>query len=274
MFTPRILSRITIGHRLLMMAALALSVLTAPAVRAAECQRFHTVRPGETLYLIGLRYNFTWDRIAAANGITNSNRILAGQRLCIPVPGSSGAPGGVVVPAPATNVQRVLLLTDVNVRLGPGLQYRAIDKAVTGQTVPVTGISNDLNWWRVNCPQGSGQTDCFITAGQRYTQPVASTPPTPQPPASGIPLISIVSVVRDQTVTISARNFPAGRTFDVRMGAYGTRAVGGAIVGRTNTGNGAFTATYNIPAQWRGSTRIAIRLDGVGGYFSYNWFWN
>jgi LysM repeat protein len=260
--------------------ALGLLALPAPAAEAAECQLYHTVQPGETLFRIGLRYNFTWDRIAAANGITNPNKVFAGQKLCIPRAVSSGTPGG--QPAPevvivlATDVQRVLLLTDVNVRVGPGIQFRAVDKATTGQTVRVTGISSDLNWWRVDCPQGSGVKDCFITAGAQYTQPTGGTAPAPQPqPQPGvIPTFSISAVVRDQTVTITGRNFPAGRSFDVRMGAYGTQALGGTYVGSTNTGNGAFTATYNVPANLRGSTRIAIRLDGAGGYYSYNWFWN
>ncbi|MGQ0604756.1 MAG: LysM peptidoglycan-binding domain-containing protein [Anaerolineales bacterium] len=285
MFTKFMSIWIALGRRISLLrvsiiGALALGVFALPVspAYAAECQLYHTVLPGETLYRIGLKYNFTWDKIAAANGITNSNRVLAGQKLCIPKPAGSTTPGG--QPAPdavivlGTNVQRVLLLTDVNVRVGPGMQYKAIDKAVTGQTVRVTGISSDLNWWRVDCPQGSGVKDCFITAGQQYTQPVANTTPAPQPQPSGIPIITINAVVRDQTVTISARNFPAGQSFNVRMGAYGTQALGGVHVGSTNTGNGTFTATYNVPANLRGSTRIAIRLEGSGGYYSYNWFWN
>jgi hypothetical protein len=58
------------------------------------------------------------------------------------------------------------------------------------------------------------------------------------------------------------------------MGAFGTQAPGGTYVGSTSTGNGTFTATYTIPANLRTSTRIAIRLDGPSGYYSYNWFWN
>ncbi len=237
------------------------------------------MQPGETLYRIGLKYNFTWDRIAAANGITNANKVFAGQKLCIPRAVSSGTPGGqpapeVVIVLP-TQVQFVQALTDVNMRVGPGLEFRVLGKVFAGQTAKVTGVSSNGLWWRVICPDGT-TGNCWITAGAQYTQPTGGTAPTPQPqPQPGvIPTFSISAVVRDQTVTITGRNFPAGRSFDVRMGTYGTQALGGTYVGSTNTGNGSFTATYNVPANLRGSTRIAIRLDGAGGYYSYNWFWN
>ena len=34
------------------------------------------------------------------------------------------------------------------------------------------------------------------------------------------------------------------------------------------------TGTFNIPAEFKGASLIAIRLDGPGGWHSYNWFWN
>ena len=70
-------------------------------------------------------------------------------------------------------------------------------------------------------------------------------------------------------------NFPAGQTFTVRMGAYGTLAVGGIEVATTDSGDGgSFTATYNIPDSLKGSQRIAIRMDSPQGFFAFNWFWN
>jgi hypothetical protein len=93
---------------------------------------------------------------------------------------------------------------------------------------------------------------------------------------SGIPTFSIVSVVTDTSVTIKTNNFPANKTFVVRMGAFGTRAIGGIEVGTTESGSGgAFEKTYNIPASLKGSAKIAIRMDSTtGGYFAYNWFYN
>lgn len=95
-------------------------------------------------------------------------------------------------------------------------------------------------------------------------------------PAPVIPTFSITGVDRDNTVTIKTSNFPAGDTFTVRMGAFGTKGVGGTVVGSQNSGGGGtFTATYTIPAGLHGSDRIAIRLQSpTSGYYSYNWFWN
>jgi hypothetical protein len=115
------------------------------------------------------------------------------------------------------------------------------------------------------------------------TTPATSTPgPTPTPGTlaptaiSGIPTFSIQSVVAGQSVTVLTRNFPANRTFTVRMGAIGTRAIGGTVVGTLESGTGgALTATFNIPEGLRSARQVAIRMDSsTGGYFAYNWFYN
>jgi hypothetical protein len=93
---------------------------------------------------------------------------------------------------------------------------------------------------------------------------------------SGIPTFSIVSVVKDSSVTIKAYNFPAGDTFTVTMGPFGTMGIGGIVVGTTNSGSGGtFTVSYSIPAALAGSYQIAIRLQSSStGYYAYNWFYN
>jgi hypothetical protein len=112
------------------------------------------------------------------------------------------------------------------------------------------------------------------------TAPAAtSTPgptPTPGPVYSGIPTFSIVSVVKDTSVTIKTTNFPAHVTFQVTMGAFGSLGIGGTVVTTTDSGaGGSFTATYSIPAKFKGSARIAIRLQSpTTGYYAYNWFYN
>lgn len=45
---------------------------------------YYTVRPGDTLGTIARQFNTTVAAIASANGITNVNRIFAGQVLLIP----------------------------------------------------------------------------------------------------------------------------------------------------------------------------------------------
>lgn len=107
--------------------------------------------------------------------------------------------------------------------------------------------------------------------------PVSSATPsaTPIPPPAGIPTFSIVKVVRGQSVTIQAVNFPVNTKFDVTIGAFGSLGIGGTVVTSTVTSASAFTATYAIPAAWANADRLAIRLQSpTTGYYSYNWFWN
>lgn len=44
----------------------------------------HTVQPGDNLYRIGLRYGFTYQELAAYNGIANPDRLEIGQQIRIP----------------------------------------------------------------------------------------------------------------------------------------------------------------------------------------------
>jgi hypothetical protein len=93
--------------------------------------------------------------------------------------------------------------------------------------------------------------------------------------AEAIPTFSITAVDKDVKVEVKTYNLPAGKTFTVRMGPYGSLGIGGTSVGSTDTGTGgSLSATYDIPDGLKGSQKIAIRLDGPSGYYAYNWFWN
>jgi hypothetical protein len=63
--------------------------------------------------------------------------------------------------------------------------------------------------------------------------------------------------------------------FTVLMGKMWTRGINGIEVATLNSGEGgSFEATFDIPAELANEERIAIRLEGTGGYYAYNWFWN
>ncbi|MCL4265173.1 MAG: hypothetical protein KJ069_18295 [Anaerolineae bacterium] len=101
--------------------------------------------------------------------------------------------------------------------------------------------------------------------------------PTPPPSYVGIPTFSIVSVATDTSVTILTNNFPANQLFDVTMGLMYTQGIGGIKVGEISSGNGGATQqTFNIPAELRGQSRIAIRAQTrhAAPFYAYNWFWN
>jgi len=101
--------------------------------------------------------------------------------------------------------------------------------------------------------------------------------PPAQPPtcACNIPTFSIKSVVKGEDVTITTYNFPKNVEFTVLMGKMWTRGINGIEVATLNSGEGgSFEATFDIPAELANEERIAIRLEGIGGYYAYNWFWN
>ncbi len=102
-----------------------------------------------------------------------------------------------------------------------------------------------------------------------------TTPPAPIPVGT-IPTFSIKSVVRDSTVTIETKNFPANDSFTVTMGPMGTRGVNGTVIETQDSGEGGtFTATYDVPAGLHGDYKIAIRLkSSASGYYAFNWFYN
>ena len=98
-----------------------------------------------------------------------------------------------------------------------------------------------------------------------------------EPAYSGYPTFSIVSVVKNTSVTIKTYNLPANDNFKARMGKMGTKAVNGTNVGSFDSGSGGVkTFTFNIPAGLQGLKKIAIRFDSTtgSGYYAYNWFYN
>ncbi len=79
---------------------------------------------------------------------------------------------------PAIEPRFVEALVNVNLRAGPGVDHRLVGWIAAGQTAAVTGRSPDLKWWRVICPDGT-VGDCWVSAGDRFTQPVGDPAAAP-----------------------------------------------------------------------------------------------
>jgi len=69
----------------------------APVGAAPSSQTTYTVKSGDTMSGIGARCGVSWQKIAAANGIANPNRVPVGTVL--KVPGSKGCQARVAAPA-------------------------------------------------------------------------------------------------------------------------------------------------------------------------------
>ena len=117
----------------------------------------YTVKAGDTLYAIALRYGVTVQAIVNANGLTNANLIRVGQVLTIPGTGTPTTPT-----TPTTG-------TRYTVKAGDTLYAIALRYGVTVQTIiNANGITNAN----------------LIRVGQVLTIPGTSTPTTPTPPTT------------------------------------------------------------------------------------------
>ena len=94
--------------------------------------------------------------------------------------------------------------------------------------------------------------------------------------AATYPTFGILSVVVDESVTISTNLFPANELYYVYMGYNGTLGINGILVTKIWTGpGGSFKAKFNIPDELKGEDIIAIRLESpTTPYYSYNFFYN
>ena len=117
----------------------------------------YTVKAGDTLYAIALRYGVTVQAIVNANGLTNANLIRVGQVLTIPGTGTPTTPT-----TPTTG-------TRYTVKAGDTLYAIALRYGVTVQAIiNANGITNAN----------------LIRVGQVLTIPGTSTPTTPTPPTT------------------------------------------------------------------------------------------
>lgn len=128
---------------------------------------------------------------------------------------------------------------------------------------------------RLEAPGGYFAYNWFFNNTTGEVDPTTPEPAPPDDAYTGNPTFRILSVERDETVTIRTTNFPADQAFTVRMGPMSTRGVGGTVIATTDSGDGGtFDSTYTIPDGLTGAYQIAIRLESPAGYFAYNWFYN
>ncbi|MEJ2758077.1 MAG: hypothetical protein P8046_06285 [Anaerolineales bacterium] len=109
-----------------------------------------------------------------------------------------------------------------------------------------------------------------------------STNTTPTDPADWrlaqgtYPLTEIESVSAGESVTVKVTNATKNDAYTVRMGAWGTRGLGGIVVDTYYTDDtGTFTATFTIPENLKSAQKIAIRFESVNAaYYAFDWFVN
>jgi hypothetical protein len=95
------------------------------------------------------------------------------------------------------------------------------------------------------------------------------------PVIPGVPTFGVMSVVGDSTVTIMTSEFPAKSQYTILMGPYGSRGLGGTMLGTFNTdAGGQMILALNIPATLKGYSPIDIRIEFPDGRYAFNFFYN
>lgn len=284
-----------IGFIFLALTILAAAVgFTSQPASAATCTQWYTVRKGDTLNKIGIKFGVSWKYLAQINHLSNPNKIYTGQVLCVQT--SSSGSNGSASPTPyfmIVSVQRDKSVTiktyqfpaqdNFRVLMGPyGTQGKNGIKvgnysSGNGQSKTVTyPIPAELkgankiairlesttgsgffayNWFFNNTAQG-GSSDGGSSSSQ------------------GTPYFFITSVVRNDKVSIVGYKYPANTKFTVYMGPMGTKGVGGYFVTTFNSGaGGTINKTFPIPPELYGLPRISIRTQ-ANPWYAYNWFYN
>jgi uncharacterized protein YraI len=57
--------------------------------------------------------------------------------------------GALIIPTPADDLPAATALTMVNIRSGPGLQYKVLGRLEPGQRAEILGVSPDRSWWMI-----------------------------------------------------------------------------------------------------------------------------
>lgn len=279
----------------LMIVLTGLGLSTQPAL-AATCDETHTVKKGEYLSQIGKKYGVSWRTLADINNIRSPWVIYPGQKLCISEEGSANPkpqPGSVptfsIVSVdkdksvtiktsnfPANDSFHVLMGAFGTRGIG-GKKVETVSSGKGGSftanfTIPASLQGSRQIAIRLQSNTGSG----YFAYNWFYNNTAGSNPSTKPSGYKGFPTFSIVSVVRDKSVTIKTNNLVPEDKFEVYMGAMGTRGINGIKVDTTSSGKGGTqTLTYTIPSALKGSRQIAIRMQSpTSGYFAYNWFYN
>jgi LysM repeat protein len=158
----------------------------------------HTVRAGESVFIIANLYGSSVPAIITANGLNENALIFVGQQLVIPVPvppaGTSTAPTE-AAPTATTAATTVPEATPTSTStITPSPEAGNVYIVQRGETL--SQIARRFNTTVATLAQLNGIVNVnSILVGQRLTLPTASGTTTPTPSASPTPAAEMISYV-------------------------------------------------------------------------------
>lgn len=163
---------------LVVVLSLVMALITSVGISSAQDQSqntgqiIHVVQPGENLYRISLRYGVSIAAIQQANNIANRNLIFVGQRLIIPVGGTTPPPSPNPPPAPPPS-------TTYTVKRGDTLGGIARQ---FGTTIQALAAANNIANPNLIYP---GQVLQIVGGSTTPPSPAPTQPPINNPPVAG-----------------------------------------------------------------------------------------
>jgi hypothetical protein len=122
--------------------------------------------------------------------ITNGDEATGDASSAAPTVTTVGDVTGTPAPAATPEGPTVIVLVDLNVRTGPGVQYDRVSFLLEGENARIIGTDPASGWWKIECPPRTPVTgvECWVSSGDSFSTavntagvPIAEIPPTPTP---------------------------------------------------------------------------------------------
>jgi LysM repeat protein len=222
--------------------------------------RIHVVRWGDTLARIARRYDTSVTALVRANGLSNANRIYAGQRLMIPGSGDVPVdPTVTITPTSGPSGTSVQVVASgfpsnspVSVGLGPA-------NSEFGEVARGTTDANGSFTVRVSVQGAQGMNWIFgVNAGGVHATSVPfHTIGAPEPTVT----ISPTSGPSGTSVQVVASGFPSNSPVSVGLGPVNSEF--GDVAHGTTDANGSFTVRVPVRGAQDMNWIFGVNAGGV-----------
>ncbi len=151
------------------------------------------------------------------------------------------------------------LVDNLNLRIGPGTQYRVLRMIAKGQELEVTGRNKAGDWLQVNLADGA--QGWVFSPYVLMDAPVSSLPNVEAyggPQGSGQPAnsLKVVVTIRDNRAVVAIQGFPASKDIVAELGLPGKDPDLKVATGAT-AADGTASLAFDMPAHWSDGSRVS-----------------